>query len=117
MGKAAGLSIFRSIDLDESEEAVKTTKGKVYGWSIYNAHATLTRYVKFYNATVATVVVGTTTPALTIPIAALSWETAALADVGIAFDTAITVAATTGVADADTGAPGANEVICQVFYQ
>ena len=35
---------------------------------------------------------------------------------GIAFSTAITVAATTGIADADTGAPGANEVIINLGY-
>jgi hypothetical protein len=36
---------------------------------------------------------------------------------GIKFDTAITVAATTGVLDNDTGAPGANEVIVNIFYK
>lgn len=35
---------------------------------------------------------------------------------GIAFSTAITVAATTGVADNDTGAPGANEVVLNLGY-
>ena len=35
---------------------------------------------------------------------------------GIAFGTAICVAATTGVADNDTGAPGANEVVGTIFY-
>jgi hypothetical protein len=35
---------------------------------------------------------------------------------GIAFGTAITVAATTAVADNDTGAPAANDVIVNVFY-
>jgi len=117
MATADGLSIFKSVDLDETEEAVKTTKGKVYGWAIYNAHATLTRYVKLYNATVANVVVGTTVPVLTLPVAALSWETTAPGEVGLQFDTAITAAATTGVADADTGAPAANDVICHIFYQ
>jgi hypothetical protein len=35
---------------------------------------------------------------------------------GIAFGTAITIAATTGVADNDSGAPGANEVIVNLGY-
>jgi hypothetical protein len=35
---------------------------------------------------------------------------------GIAFSTAITVAATTGLADNNTGAPAANDVIVNVFY-
>ena len=37
--------------------------------------------------------------------------------VGIGFSTAICVAATTGVADADTGAPAANDIIINVFYK
>jgi hypothetical protein len=36
---------------------------------------------------------------------------------GIMFDTAICAAATTGIADNDTGAPGANEVLINVFYK
>lgn len=36
---------------------------------------------------------------------------------GIGFDTTICVAATTGVADADTGAPAANDLIINVFYK
>jgi len=35
---------------------------------------------------------------------------------GIQFDTAITIAATTGFADNDTGAPGANDVIAFGAY-
>lgn len=37
--------------------------------------------------------------------------------VGIGFGTAISVAATTGVADADTGAPSANDLIVNIFYK
>jgi hypothetical protein len=35
---------------------------------------------------------------------------------GLRFSTAITAAATTGVADSDTGAPGANEVVVVIGY-
>lgn len=116
---AGGCSIFRSIDLDESEEEVKATAGCVYGWWITNL-ATSTRYVKFYNATAASTTVGTTTPVLTLPIPGNSSDDIAanmLGGVGITFDTAITVAATTGLADGDTGAPGANEVVINLFYK
>jgi hypothetical protein len=114
-----GLSIFRSLDLDETEEDVKTAAGQVYGWFIANL-ATTTRFVKFYNATAANVIVGTTAPVLTLPIPGNSSDDVAanaLGGMGIAFDTAICVAATTGVADADTGAPGANEVVINIFYK
>jgi hypothetical protein len=36
---------------------------------------------------------------------------------GVACDTAISAAATTAVADNDTGAPGANALIVQIFYK
>ena len=110
-----GLSIFRSIDLDESEEDVKTSAGQVFGWYIYNNAATTT-YVKFYNATAANTTVGTTTPVLTIPVPAGSAANI-LSPIGITFSTAICAAATTGVADNDTGAPAGNVIIIDVFYK
>lgn len=116
---AGGCSIFRSLDLDETEEDVKTSAGTLYGWYIANT-ATSTRFVKFYNDTAANVVVGTTTPVMTLAIPGNSSDDVGanvLGGVGIAFGTAICVAATTGVADADTGAPGANEVIVNLFYK
>jgi len=110
-----GLTIFRSIDLDETEEEAKGTAGQVYGWYIYNT-ASSVRFVKLYNATAASVSVGTTTPVMTIPIPATSGANVEFTN-GIAFSTAITAAATTGVADSDTGAPGANEVIINLLYK
>jgi hypothetical protein len=114
-----GLTIFRSLDLDETEEEVKATAGQVYGVWVTNL-ATTTRFVKFYNATAANVVVGTTTPVITLAIPGnTSDDVTGLfsSTMGIAFDTAITVAATTGIADADTGAPAANDVLINVFYK
>ncbi|MBK8270521.1 MAG: hypothetical protein IPK83_20375 [Planctomycetes bacterium] len=114
-----GLSIFRSLDLDETEEDVKTAAGMVYGMWVTNL-ATSTRYVKFYNATAANVTVGTTTPVITIPIPGNSTDDVTglfSSTMGIEFGTAISVAATTGLADNDTGAPGANEVVLNVFYK
>ena len=115
---SGGCTPFRSLDLDETEEEVKATAGQVYGFYFHNA-ATTARYLKFYNATAATVVVGTTTPVLTLPLPFVSsggvggWISLGP---GIAFGTAITVAVTTGLADADTGAPGANDVQINILY-
>lgn len=114
-----GCDIFRSLDLDETEEQVKATAGTVYGWAITNRR-TSTLWLKFYNATDANVTVGTTTPVLTWGIPGNSTDNVGanmLGGVGIAFSTAITVAATTGFADNDTGAPGANELIVNIFYK
>jgi hypothetical protein len=117
---AGGLSIFRSLDLDETEEEVKATAGQLYGGFVTNT-STGTRWIKFYNATAANVTVGTTTPVITWGIQGGATDDVAavlnLGGMGIEFTTAISVAATTGVADADTGAPGANDVIINLFYK
>lgn len=114
-----GLSIFRSLDLDESEEEVKASAGQVYGMWFSNL-ATTTRFLKFYNATAASVTVGTTTPVLTIALPGNATDDISgvfgMAH-GITFDTAITVAVTTGLADNNTDAPGANDVIVNIFYK
>lgn len=116
---AGGLTIFRSLDLDETEEEVKASAGTIYGMWVTNT-ATTTRWVKFYNATAANTTVGTTTPIITIGVPGNATDDIAGSfgpgGIGIAFGTALSVAATTGVADADTGAPGANDVIVNIFY-
>lgn len=111
----AGLSVAKNLDVDETEDAVKTSAGLIYGWVITNK-ATADRFVKFYDDTVANVVVGTTAPVMTLEIPALSAFVMPPAAHGIKFSNAITIAATTGVADNDTGAPGTNEIVANVFY-
>lgn len=110
-----GLDIFRTLDADETEEEIKATAGKIYGWFMYNDGASEV-YVKFYNATAANVTVGTTTPVLTVPLPASSAANIEFTN-GIPFSTAICIAATTGVADADTAAPAANQVVANIFYK
>jgi len=81
--------------------------------------ATATRFIKFYDATSGTV--GTGTPVLTIPIPGNATDDIAGSfgpgGVGIQFATGICVGASTGIADADTGAPGANDVVVNIFYK
>jgi hypothetical protein len=114
-----GLSIFRSIDLDEGTlEVVKNSPGCVYGMWVTNT-ATATRWIKFYDATSGTY--GTGTPVITIGIPGNSTDDIAgnfgPGGMGIQFATGICVGAGTGFADADTGAPGANDVIVNIFYK
>jgi hypothetical protein len=114
-----GMTIFRSIDIDETEEEIKGTAGQVFSISAFNRTAA-PLYLKFYNATAANVTVGTTTPVLTFVVpgngdsdgAGFIWNNT----IGFAFGTAITVACTTAVADNDTGAPGANDCVINVGY-
>jgi hypothetical protein len=110
-----GLTPSKQIDIDETEDEIKATAGKLYGWYLYNDGAA-EAYVKFYNATAANVTVGTTTPTMTIPIPAGSASNIEWTN-GVTFGTAICVAATTGVADNDTGAPAANQVAGTILFQ
>lgn len=116
---SGGASIFRSLDIDETEEEIKGTAGQVYWIHAMNL-STGKRYLKFYNATAASVSVGTTTPVLTFPIPTQGDTNGTgfvlTIPMGIPFATAISVACTTGLADADTGAPGANDVIINIGY-
>ncbi len=112
---AGGLSFYKTLDLDETEEDVKTSAGQLYGYYIFN-NAASTRYVKIYNSTAASVTVGTTTPDITIPIPAGSAANV-FSDIGWSFSTGICIAATNGVADNDTGAPAANDVVCTFYYK
>ena len=115
---SGGTTLYKNIDVDESEDQVKATGGQIYWIHAINLNAAV-RYLKIYNATAASVTVGTTVPDLTFPIPANSTTGAGFVlpvPNGIAFSTAITIAATTGVADADSGAPGANEVIVNLGY-
>jgi hypothetical protein len=100
---------FKNIDCDESEDAISANPCILKGFYAYaNVAAGTKRYLKFYNATTGNVTVGTTVPDMTIELdgtQGIVWSTPLL------FATALTVAATTGLADNDSGAPGANEVI------
>ena len=116
---AGGLTIFRSLDIDESEEEVKATAGVLYSIAAFNRTAA-PLYLKFYNLTAANTTVGTSTPVLTFVVPANADSDGAgfilEKTYGWTFDTAISVAATTGVADADTGAPGANDCVINLGY-
>lgn len=116
---SGGTTLYKNIDVDETEDQIKGSAGQVYWIHAMNLSSS-TRFLKLYNATSATVVVGTTTPDLTFPIPTQGDTNGAGFTLsipnGIAFGTAITIAATTGVADNDSGAPGANEVIVNLGY-
>ena len=118
---AGGLTIFRSLDLDETEEEVKATAGCLYKLRASN-FATTTRYLKLYNATALNTTVGTTTPIDTIVIPPGSSTnptilTESFGGLGMMFDTALSAAVTTALADNDTGAPGASEVVVSAYYK
>ena len=116
---SGGTTLYKNLDVDETEDQVKATAGQIYWIHAMNMKAT-PLYLKIYNATAANVTVGTTAPDLTFPVPSQGSTNGAgfvlAIPNGIAFSTAITIAATTGVADNDSGAPGANELIVNLGY-
>lgn len=111
-----GLSMFKSIDLDETEEEVKGSAGQLYGFYAFNNSAAGTAmFFKFYDQTAAGVTVGTTAPTMTFELDGKQGMVIHFPQ-GLACGTGITWAATTGVADADSGAPGANVCLLNCWY-
>ena len=115
---SGGATIFRSIDLDEGAlEVVKASAGQIYWLHVINLGTTV-RFVKIYNATSGTI--GTGTPVLTFPVPTQGDSNGAGFTLtipgGIPFSTGISIGASTGIADNDTGAPGANEVIVNLGF-
>lgn len=115
-----GMTIFNSIDLDESEEEIKGTAGQIFSITAFN-HTAAPLYLRFYNATAANTTVGSTAALagpFTVPGNADSdgagfvWNN----PIGIAFSTAISTAVTTGIAANDTGPPGANACSVVIGY-
>jgi hypothetical protein len=92
---------------------VKGSAGQVYGWYLYN-NATSIRIVKLYNKATAPTT-GTDTPSHTIVLPPNGGANV-FTDLGFSFSSGIGIAVTTGIADSDTTAPAANDVIINLFY-
>lgn len=84
--------------------AVDASPGQVYGYFFYNANSSVC-YVQFWNTAQGSVTVGTTAPILSMGIPALGGANVAFPN-GIAFSTAITIAATTTRAGGSACASG-----------
>jgi len=82
-----------STALTATAQSIKGSAGKLGGWYIYNPNSSAT-YVILYNVAQGSVTVGTTNPQMVVCIPATSGANCEFAN-GIAFDTAISVAATT----------------------
>lgn len=116
---SGGTTSFRSLDVDETEDEVKSSGGQVYWIHAMNLTAAVL-YLKFYNAAAASVTVGTTTPVHTFPIPTLGDTNGAGFNFsvpnGIAFSTGITIACTTGILDNSTTGPAANGCVVNLGY-
>jgi hypothetical protein len=114
----AGLSMHKLISANTTNAtSVKASAGKVYSIQVFNNNASQ-RFFKFYDKATAPTV-GTDTPVKVIAIpgntsgsgAVLAWGR------GLTFANGVAYALTTGVADSDTNAVAANEIVVNVDYK
>lgn len=110
---SGGSLVYRHLDLGATGQVAKNGAGQLYSYFFYN-NATSTRYIKIYNK--ATAPTQADTPVMTYPIPAGSAANVAFPN-GVAFSAGISLRATTGVADNDTGAPSTNDVVVNVNYK
>lgn len=105
--------VTKNLDVDESEDQVGTAVDQILTGYILTNRATTERVFKFYEGTVASVTVGTTAPKITIPLG--GGQSANIAKMAVKFTGGIVIAATTGVADNDTGAPATNDCVANIM--
>lgn len=106
--------VYRSLSVVATGVLIKAGVAKLHGYYIFNNAATV-RYVKFYNK-VSAPTVGTDVPVLTIGIPAGAGANVEFGG-GVRFPLGLGIGATTGVADADTAAPSANDVVVNILYR
>ena len=116
---SGGTTLYKNIDVDESEDEIKGTAGQIYWMHVMNLSASVL-FLKIYDAPAASVTVGSTVPDLTFPIPTQGDTNGAGFTLpipnGIALGSGITIACTTGIADADSVGPGANECVVNLGY-
>lgn len=108
----SGHSIARGIDLDESADTPSTSAGTLYMVQASNLDSANYRFVKVYDK--ASAATDADTPIATIPVGPDA--SVCINFSGVALSNGLSLRATTGIADNDTGAPGANEVLYVVEY-
>ena len=108
-----GLTKFRSLAVTSTDVSVKAAPGAIHAWNIVNLHSAAI-YVKFYDALVANVTVGTTVPVATLQVPAnssISHRPAMGGALPLWFTTGIAVAVVTGAADNNTTAAATLPII------
>lgn len=110
LASESGFLTYRNTALSSTPQSVKASAGSLMGWNFINTN-TVPIYVKFFNITAGSVVVGTSPVVLTILVPPGDGITPGmfLLEPGLVpfevFSNAISIAAVTGLADNSTTAP------------
>jgi hypothetical protein len=105
---------YRSLDVQPTGQLIKAGEGQIGGWVLNNGAAAI-RFLKIYDK--ATAPTQADTPKLTIEIPIASASIMSPGGSAIQFNLGIGIRATTGIADNDTGAPTANDVVANLFFR
>ena len=114
LGVVSGLQVNINTDVDETEDDVAAAAGTLYEIQIDNTANAAVTYIKLYDAGAAAVTVGTTAPDWIFRIAASVSRTLVFPE-GVAFGTALSIAALTAGGTAGTTGP-TSAVTCRVVY-
>jgi hypothetical protein len=117
----SGFLMVRTQALTNTAQTIKSSGGSVMAWNFININSVAV-YIKFYNALIADVTVGTTTPMLTVAVPAGSATNPGInmLSPGLipfeVFSSAISFACVTGLADNSNTAP-ATAIHASVRYK
>lgn len=108
-------TIYRTLSAaDTNAVLIAAGQKKLAGYDIHN-NAASARFVKLYNKVTAPVV-GTDVPVLVIGVPANSAARLIFEDDGINFSAGLGIGIVTGITDASTVAPTANDVVVNILY-
>jgi len=114
-----GLSIYKNLDVNATGQNIKASSGQIYTITANN-RSNAERFLKVYNKATAPIV-GTDIPVMTLPLDGKTGGGQTNVEIeispGFAFSLGIGIAATTGIADANTGNPSVNDVVATIGYK
>lgn|SRR5574341_52312 len=113
---APGIFCFRYVGVVNSALKIKEESGKIFGWIIYNNAASL-RVVRLYDMANQPAIGSATEIVLTIPLLNGAPPDKFISPYGVKFQSGLWIAATTGLADSDAGAPAATDVVVNILYR
>jgi hypothetical protein len=92
---------------------VKASAGQLFGWRAFNTNAA-TRYVKLHNSSGTPTAGASVVETIAVPAGGGS---NGLFDTGVAFSTGIAITMVTGIADSDSAAVAANDLVLDLYYK
>lgn len=111
---SGGLTTYHLVSAGSTNATVvKNSAGQLFGWYIYNSNAAA-RKVAFHNASSTPTAGASIFFTLMIPP---SSGANVFSDIGIPFSTGISITTVTGLADNDSAAVAANDLIINLFYK